>query len=47
MESIRAIYEIGEDISEEGGAISVLTNGRKIRPEFTYMFMLHPFNKWE
>jgi len=36
--------EIGNDISEEGGAISLLTNGRKNRPEFTYTSLLHAFN---
>lgn len=39
--------EIGNDISEEGGAISVLTNGRKTRPEFTYTSMLHAFSDWQ
>lgn len=39
--------EIGNDISEEGGAISVLTNGRKTRPEFTYKSMLHAFSDWK
>jgi len=38
------ISEIGEDISEDGGAISVLTNGRKTRPDFTYTSMLHAFS---
>lgn len=36
--------EIGDDISEDGGAISVLTGGRKTRPEFTYTSMLHAFS---
>jgi len=40
------IDEIGEDISEEGGAISVLTEGRKTRPEFTYTSMLHAFSDY-
>lgn len=39
--------EIGEDISEEGGAISVLTDGRKTRPEFTFTSMLHAFSDWQ
>jgi inosine/xanthosine triphosphatase len=38
------IDEIGDDISEEGGAISVLTNERKARAEFTYSSMLHAFS---
>lgn len=39
--------EIGDDISEEGGAISLLTNGRKTRPEFTYTSMLHAFSDYK
>jgi len=38
--------EIGDDISEEGGAISVLTEGKKTRPEFTYTSLLHAFSDW-
>lgn len=39
--------EIGEDISEEGGAISVMTDGRKTRPEFTQTSMVHAFSEWK
>jgi len=38
------IDKTGEDILEQGGAISVLTNGRKTRPEFTYASTLHAFS---
>ncbi|MFB6242189.1 MAG: DUF84 family protein [Candidatus Nanosalina sp.] len=36
--------EIGDDISEDGGDISVLTDGRKTRPQFTYTSMVHAFS---
>jgi len=41
------MQEIGENISEEGGAISVLTDGRKTRSEFTYTSMLHAFSEFQ